>query len=335
MEKFYDYIYYNSGLEWIVNVNILISLLFLLLILLLILFILYLRVYKNLRNIKKAEHVEKLTDFINGYLFDTEFEEASIEEFRAHHVRSKLQKKVTTKEILIYSQNFKGEANASIKKLFFRLELDGLAFKEIASRKWYLRARGMHTVSNMGIKIQESTAVRLLNDKRVEVRLQSLLYFIKLSQKYPLNFLYRLEEPLTIWQQIHIEDALKGYKEEIPDFSKWLNHKQPTVIGFCIKQISAFDQYENVEKVIPFLEHPEEMLKKEAVRCMRKMGNHESVDIVLTNFASENNTIKKEILKLIKEVGSYNQLQTLSYELNGDNEEIKIEYLKAEEYFLK
>ncbi|QEE49787.1 hypothetical protein FUA48_09375 [Flavobacterium alkalisoli] len=334
MEQIYENIYHNDW-EWIVKLNILVSFILLLLSLLLILFILYLRVFKNHRNLKKAEHYSRLTDFINNYLFDPDFDEAEIENFKNNFLKTSLQKKITTKEILICNQNFKGEANDSIKKLFFSLDLDNIVFKDLKSLKWHRRTRGLYTVSSMGIKIQESLAVKLLNDKRSEVRLQALLYFIKLSQKYPLNFLYRLEESLTIWQQVYLEDALKKYQEQVPDFSKWLTHKQPSVVIFCIKQIAVFNQYENIDQVMPFLESPEEELKRAAIRCMRKIGHEEAIDILLTNFATESNEIKKEILKLITQIGDFNQLQTLSGLLTGKDEEMKIEYLKAEEHFLK
>lgn len=334
MEQIYKNIYLNDW-DWIVKLNILISFVLLLFSLMLILFILYLRTFKNVRNIKKAEQYNRLTDFINNYLFDPDFDENEVESFKNNFLRTRLQKKITTKEILIYNQNFKGEANAAVKKLFFSLDLDNIVFKDLKSFKWHRRTRGLYTVSNMGIKIQESLAVKLLNDKRSEVRLQALLYFIKLSQKYPLNFLYRLEEPLKTWQQVYLEDALKKYEEQIPDFSKWLTHKQPSVVAFCIKQIAAFNQYENIEQVVPFLESPEESLKREAIRCMCKMGYEDAIDTLLANFITESTEIKKEILKLIAQIGTFNQLQTLSYLLTGKDEEMKIEYLKAEEHFLK
>ena len=150
--------------------------------------------------------------------------------------------------------------------------------------------------------------VSLLNDSKIEIRLQTVLYFIKLSEKDPLDFLYKLQEPLTIWQQIHIAAALKNYEGEIPDFSQWLTHEQESVVVFSIKMIAEYGQFENIPKVVPFLNSSNDEFKSEAMTCLCKLGHEDTVDLSIANFPTSSVVIKKDDFKNSKRI---RQLQAI------------------------
>ncbi|MCO6149196.1 HEAT repeat domain-containing protein [Flavobacterium sp. NRK1] len=301
----------------------------------LVFFIFYLRIYKNYRSQNKKIYENLFIDFINVYLFSPDFKESQLTEFKNTYLETGLQKAIAIKVILIYNQNFKGESNTALKKLFFLLGLENVVLRDLKNKKWYKRARAVYVLSNLKIKADERIMISLLNDKKVEIRLQTVLYFIKLSEKDPLNFLYKLQEPLTIWQQIHISAALKNYEGEIPDFSQWLTHEQESVVTFSMKMIAEYGQFENIPKVIPFFNSLNDEIKKEAIICLRKLGYEETVDLSIADFSSSSITVKKEILKVIKELGDYKKLMLLLPSVTNDDIEVKTEFLRVEQYFLK
>lgn len=323
--------------SWVLKFNLEASLLLLFFAVLLILFILYLRVIKNIRQQIKSTQESLLVSFINSYLFDEDFNaEYEISQFKILHLKSRLEKKVTIKELLIYNENLKGESTISINRLFLELGLDKLIFTDLKSLLWHRRARAVYVLSKLGIKVPQEVMFKLLNDRNAEVRQQALLYYIKNADENPLDFLDNLYEPLTMWQQIYIQDALKYFYEgPIPDFSKWLQHPQYSVAVFSMKMMAEYNQFENIEKLVPFLDSSNKELKKEAIKSLTRLGYNDAIDLVVPYFETETKDIKKEIFEIIKQLGTYNQLQALSHLAANDEGEIQLEYIKAEQYFLK
>jgi len=321
---------------WIMKINFLIISFFLFLTLCLVTFILGLRLFKNLRNSKKQKQENLLIDFLNSYLFDEDFEkQKEIENFKRDHLNTKLEIKVTIKEILQFHKNLKGESATALEELFLQLKLDIFILKDLEKNSWYNTARAIYALSELTIEVPVNKIEPYLNDLRDEVRQQSQLYFLKTAKTNPLQFLDKTIRPLTTWQQIYIENALKNYYEgPIPDFAQWLNHELISVVEFSIRLISRYNQFENIPKLVPFLKHGKESVRIESIRSLRKLGYEELLGLIIPDFEKEKLLIKKEILKSIKQLGYYSDLQKIRPLIGADEWELKIKYLNIERYFL-
>lgn len=337
MENIDNIIDFPDKDNWVLQFNLQVSLMLLFLTIVLVLFIVYLRILKNIRQNIKDTQENLLVSFINSYLFDEDFNvEYEISQFKSTHLKTRLERKVTIRELIIYNENLKGESTTSINKLFIDLGLDKILYNDIRSFLWHRRARAIYVLSKLGIKVPNEVMYKLLNDRIAEVRQQALLYFIKNAQDNPLDFLDNLHEPLTTWQQIYIHDALKYFYEgPIPDFSRWLEHDQSTVVLFSIKMMAEYNQFENISKLVPYLEYEDKEIKREAIKSLTKLGYNDAIEIVVPNFGKESKDVKKEIFEIIKQLGTYRQLQLLSPLVANDEGEIQLEYIKAEQYFLK
>jgi hypothetical protein len=176
---------------------------------------------------------------------------------------------------------------------------------------WHRKARSLYIITTIGLEIDEALLPELLNHPKAEVRLQTVLYYIRVYQNNPLSFLNDLEVPLTLWQQIYIEDALKHHQGEIPDFSQWLEHPQSSVVIFSIKLIADYNQYENIPKLLVFMDKENDLFKIHTLQALSVLGYDEVIDILISKFPKENNTIKKEILKFIQKAGTENHFEKL------------------------
>lgn len=321
---------------WIMKINVLIILFFLFLTLCLVTFILGLRLFKNIRKSKKKEQENLLIDFLNSFLFDEDFEkQKEIENFKKNHLNSELEIKVTIKEILQFHKNLKGESATALEELFLQLQLDVFILKDLDKNNWYDTARAIYALSELTIEVPVNNIEPYLNDPRDEVRQQSQLYFLKTAKTNPLQFLDKTKRPLTTWQQIYIENALKNYYEgPAPDFAQWLNHELISVVEFSIRLIARYNQFENIPKLVPFLKHAKESVKIEAIRSLRKLEYEELLGLVIPDFEKENLLIKKEILKTIKQLGNHDDLQRIRPLIAADDWELKIKYLNIERFFL-
>ena len=318
------------------KINVLIILLFLFLTLCLVTFIIGVRLFKNFRNSKKKKQENLLIDFLNSYLFDEDFEkQKEVENFKKNHLNTALEIKVTIKEILQFHKNLKGESATALEELFLKFQLDHFILKDLDKNSWYNTARAIYALSELTIEVPVKKIEPYLNDLRDEVRQQSQLYFLKTAKSNPLQFLDKTKRPLTIWQQIYIENALKNFYEgPTPDFAQWLNHELISVVEFSIRLISRYNQFENIPKLLPFLDNEKESVKIETIRSLRKLGYEELLELIIPNFEKENLLIKKEILKTIEQLGDYNDLQKIRPLIAADEWELKIKHLNIERFFL-
>ncbi|MEH6405739.1 MAG: hypothetical protein V7767_00515 [Leeuwenhoekiella sp.] len=330
--------FYHNFFEqapWILRLNFILSLCFLFITLAMVGFMLYLRLHKNVRARRKKFLDTILIEFVNSYLFDEDFDKkAQTEKINQKHLKTDFDRKMAIKQILMFNENLKGESTLAIKELFINLNLYQLVLRDLKNRNWHKKARALFVFSQLSVEVPTKIVEPLLNDKKGEVRQQALLYFLKLSVNNPLGFLDKIKRPLTRWQQIYIENGLK-YAENIvvPDFSKWLNHNLDSVVSFCIRMIAEFNQFENIDKLMPFIAHEKEEVKLEAINSLCRMEDISLIPILISRFDKESIAVKSEILKVIKSIGSYEDLKILSNSMNKEKWNIKIEYHRVACHF--
>ena len=98
--------------------------------------------------------------------------------------------------------------------------------------------------------------------------------------------------------------------------------------------IAEYNQFENIPKLLPFLDQPEEVLKKEAIKSLVKLGYDDAIEPLTRHFSTQPSEIKREIIKMIRELGSYSQLMEISPYINENDWAVKLEYLKVEQVLL-
>lgn len=287
----------------------------------------------KLKRRQALEHI--LLNFINSYLFDEDFDkDKEVIILKETHLHTDFHLKIAIKQLLMFNENLKGESTGTIKELFKLLGLHDYVMKDLKTKSWQRKARALYVLSQLSIKIPDGLIEPLINDKRIEVRQQTILYILNLSETNPLDFLNKIDSPLTLWQQIYIENSLKNaYKGDIPDFSQWIHHRMSSVITFSIRMISEFNQFQNIPVLMTLINHEEEAIRKETIRSLGKMEHTELIPFLVSKFYNETQTIKQEILKTIRYNGTYKQLRALSYGIYQENNSIKVNYYRLEHYF--
>jgi len=300
--------------NWVLKINTLFAIFFFLVTLGFVFAILYLRSTKIIRDRVVEKQKEKLSNFITLYLFDDELpSEKDILEFRKENIKTSLDQKVAIKVLLVFEENFKGETNEKIKDLFFKWDLSRIIERDLKSGKWYRIARAIYVASELNLKRFKTVIEEFIDSERDELRQQAILYFIHLSHEEPLAFFSKIKKPLTLWEQIYIEECLKSnYTGIVPDFSKWLNNELISVQVFSIKMIGDYNQYKNVPQLLPFLTSTNEDLKKGAIQSLGKLGYPELLPHLHASFENETTAVKTFILNTIRKTGSIDDF--LSYE---------------------
>lgn len=324
-----------AEMPWIMKTNILLSLFFTSSALCFFIAIVWIRIYKNIRNEKKKKQEMLLINFLNSILFDEDFDkEIEITKFKKEHLNSSLEIKVTIKEILHFHENLKGESARELEILFTKLGLVDFILLDLNKKSWYYIARAINALSEMSIEVPDHKIEPYLNEPRNELRQQSQLYFLKMANENPLQFLDKTVRPLTTWQQIYIENSLKNfYKGTPPDFSQWLDHELSSVVEFSIRMIARYNQFENIQKLIPFIKHKDDIIKKEAINSLVSLEYVEVLELIIPDFRKNSRIIKLEILKAIEKLGGQEELQRIGDQIKTTDWESRIKYLNIEQGF--
>ncbi|MFI2743644.1 HEAT repeat domain-containing protein [Zhouia sp. PK063] len=319
---------------WIVRLNLLLAAIFFSLVSFWLLFIVALRIVKNKRQKRKELLENEIIQFLNQNIFEEQLDEHVVKAFALLHLKTPYAKKIALKELLAFKENFRGEATNVLTDLYFQLGLDEFLEHKLQHGKWFQKARAIYFFSEL--KIQKRALIApYLNTKKEEVREQAIFYFIKTSDTDPLDFLENLNEELNPWESIYLEDSLRYfYNGPVPDFSKWLYHKLPTVVMFAIRMIALYNQFENIPLITPFLQshHPE--VRKQAIKALSKLSYEELLDKILPEFPQEEFMVQQEIILAIKELGGSNDLLSLSTYITANTDaRIQLAYDKAARYF--
>ncbi|MFI2742785.1 hypothetical protein ACG2LH_08605 [Zhouia sp. PK063] len=325
-----------SELPFIILGNFFASIIYILIAFGFVFLIIRLRIIKNKRSSLKEDQKDILEDFINNYLFEEDYKRVTrVVNFKREHLKTNLKKRLTIKEIVSFHENLKGETAEDLEVLFLKLNLESIVINDLEKGKWYEKARALYVLSELQISLPEENIYPYLNHKKRDLRQEAQLYFVRLAKENPIAFLEKLQQPLTKWEQIYIEDALKKeYKGEIPNFAAWRFHHLDSVVQFSIKMIARFNQYENIDKIVPFISHHSEIVRIETIRTLYALEHYDVLLHIIPRFTKETFNVKKEIICAIKELGNLSHLHQLKSQIKKSELNLKLDYYLAEKHFL-
>lgn len=322
--------------DWpaVLKVNLVLSIFFLILTILFVGLVLYLRIQKNFKEAHRKKLESKFIDFTSIFLFDPSINKSSaLAEFKFDNLKSSYDYKILIKQVLIFDENLKGESTALIKEIFDGMGLHRFLLKDLKRREWFNKARALFAFSKLGIAVPDHLIIPLLQSKRIELRQHAILYFLNTSKTDPLVFLDTLKGKLTLWQQVLIENSLKSFEVEIPDFSRWLNHKEDSIVVFCIKMILSFNQFQNIPFLIECLDHSSEDVRYQAIQVLQAMEVYEALQLMVAHFPEETAANKRSILYAISKIGTYKDLQTLVPHIHKEEVNLQIDFYKISGQF--
>ncbi|REK49390.1 MAG: hypothetical protein DWQ48_07500 [Bacteroidetes bacterium] len=290
-----------------------VSVLFLILIIILLIIILSSRMYKTGLANKRKMLRKKYQPLFMKLLFEDEslmLSDRLESEFSREDLRKPYHRKILMKEIIHLHENFTGEAAARLELLYVKLGFHQDSLRKASSKKWYIAAKGMRELALMNVKEHYPDLSHFLNSKNEVLRMEARIAMMKLSADNPLSFLSQITEPLTAWDQANIYSMLnKMHDSKVPDFSKWLNSPNKTVVLFCILMIGAYRQRDSVNILISHLDNPDPKIRLETVKALKELSAHEAEEKVISMYHNQPDEIKLEILRLLEAAGRENSVK--------------------------
>lgn len=320
----------------LLKTNLLLAISFITITILLFIFLVIVRRTRNRISRRKLQSRIVIEEFITTLLFSDIFKEGSkslenkISDFAKNNLNKNINREIAIKLLTELHRNISGESAERLTYLFRKFNLHTYAIKRIEISPWDIKAKSINELAEMDISEASNTILKYINHPQPKVRLEAQVALIKLGKDSPLSFLDEIEKPFTEWQQIQFSNAFDSYyHDEMPDFSKWLNHKLPSITIFCIRMIAKQNAFQNVQHIRDLLFHPLPEIRKEAIIALRKLEDYSSVKILIEIYVGEGLTVKQEILRNITALGNSEHLHFLVQNLNYDHFEIKFLAAKA------
>jgi HEAT repeat protein len=100
---------------------------------------------------------------------------------------------------------------------------------------------------------------------------------VRLNEDDPFKFLDDLKKPFTLWEQLNVHEQITFHNLPIPDFSRWINSPNNTVVIFSLRMIQVFKQNHAAQAVIACLEHPDHEVRHTAIKVCGEIHLHETL----------------------------------------------------------
>jgi len=190
---------------------------------------------------------------------------------------SKFNKKILIDQMIDLSVNLSGEAKEELRDLYFKLNLDEDSIAKAYNYKWHIKIKGFKELAFMNIKEANKEIKRALKSNNDILRMEAQLALVRLNEDDPFKFLDDLKKPFTLWEQLNVHELITFHNLPIPDFSRWTNSPNKTVVLFSLRMINVFKQIHAVEAVIKCLEHSDNEVRHMAIKVCGEIQLRETL----------------------------------------------------------
>ncbi len=241
-----------------------------------------------------------------------------------------LHRKLLLEEILSMRRYIAGKSATKLRELYLTLGFKEESFKQLKSRNWETVVRGITALSAMDIVDAYPVIFKLVSHKHPKINESAMVAHIQLSSD-PLAFLDNYKGLLTEWHQYRMHSALsKLPMEEIPNFDRWMDNENESVVEFVIKMSGLFQQAELAPKLARFLQDDSQAIQLASIKALAIVGTEDAVEPLINAFKqTENNQFKIEIIQTLEMLTSDEDLSFFEQQFTIKNYDIQMAIAKA------
>ncbi len=262
-----------------------------------------------------------IIDYLFGSTGPDAFREIASDDYR---------RQVLIDQMIDVSVNLKGDSQQKMMKLYSDLGLDSDSLARARSRKWHKKIKGFRELAFMGIREGNDEIYKSLNSKNEILRMEAQIALVRLSDKDHFEFLSLMNRPFSLWEQITLHDLIIQHEIPVPDFQRWLNSDNPTVVTFALRMIREFKQMEAEPEIRKALLHRDPRVSKMAVEVAGDLDMRSTLDTMkrMYKFQEYNNCL--EIVKSMGKMPEQAMLGFLKLVLDKEDDvQLQIEAVKA------
>lgn len=253
----------------------------------------------QVKTIGRVKLKNKIQQLLSEYLFGDEKDKV-VNELKIIKKRSDRQLLINEIEMLL--GNLSGEISDQLKWLYLLLGLEKDSVHKLISDDWETVIRGIKELETMNLQEETGSIKHLLNHRARQVRISARYAYIKMSKDDPWHFLDDFQYTLTTWDQLNLYSIVKVNKLAVPEFSRWLNSPNLSVLYFSLKMIALNNQLEAAPAVMQYINHENEKVRRYAIETLSSLYYEPASSTLRVVYFKETPKNKRSILKTMLEM---------------------------------
>lgn len=275
----------------------------------------------KLRQYLLERYQSLIIDYLFGHTEADAFREIASDDYR---------RQVLIDQMIDVSVNLKGDSQEKLIKLYRELKLDTDSLARARSRKWHKKIKGFRELAFMGIREGNEEIYNSLNSKNEILRMEAQIALVRLSEKDHFEFLSQMNRPFSLWEQITLHDLIIQHEIPVPDFQRWLNSTNPTVVTFALRMIREFKQMEAEPEIRKALLHRDPRVSKLALEIAGDLDMRSTLDTMKRMYKFQEYSNCLEIIKSMGKMPEQAMLGFLKLVLDKEDDvQLQIEAVKA------
>ncbi len=272
---------------------------------------------------------EKYQLLLMDYLFNEE---------GLNHVPEKINKvaantykrRILVEEMKDLIINLSGNYADNLRDLFYKLDLDKDSMQKALSKKWHIKIKGFRELAFMNLKSANDEIIRCLDSNNSILRMEAQLALVRLNDTDRFAFLDHLQRPFTKWEQMNVHEMIVSHNLEVPEFQKWLNSGNNTVVIFSLNMIKVFRQVQAADHVIALLENNDPEIRKTAISVLGDLEIKKAVFYLKHHYKYEIYENQLAILVSLNKISDESALKFLIMVIDKEDDvQLQIEAAKA------
>ncbi|MFM8433065.1 MAG: HEAT repeat domain-containing protein [Bacteroidota bacterium] len=283
--------------------------LFLVCISLIFLFIVFTsRIRKTKREWWKVRLLEIYSPVFNELLFsnmDLSNEGKVKDCFSKKDLIKKESRKILSDALIHMHSNFSGDISKRLETLYRTLGFHEDQLALLHDKQWHMVAKGMRNLALMNIKESCGYVRPFLSHPNEIVRYEARVVLMKLSESDHLSFLDEESSWLSDWDQANIYAMMLRIPDiVVPDFSRWLDSSNPSVVDFSIYMIGRFNQLQSIPRLLNLMENADDHKKILILRAIRACNAGLAEEKIIESYEQEKAEVRSEMLVTLQQIAT-------------------------------
>ncbi len=227
-------------------------------------------------------------------------------------------------ELLICKKYLKGSAMNMVVLLYEQLQLRKETDKKLNSRIWSRVVKGIQEIYIFDQYDAMDQLFVFADNENPYVRSEAQFGVVNLQGFDALKFLKRIHNSLSNWDQINLLHQLTLFEPKpLIEMPEWLLLENESVVLFALKLLEAYPNEQYYPNLITCLQHGNEAIRKQAIRCCSIIAQYDTATLLETQFEKETINNQLSILETLKKIMATPSKEFLVKNLEHPDDRIK------------
>lgn len=294
----------------ILLINTLLSVVFITIALLSFYVILATRLVKWLANEPKI--TKEAANYIVNELYNDTFNIEERQLYAKKELKNNFIRQIYINQCVELHRSLSGDVAIKLRELFDHLNLSKFVSEQFNSFDWATKANAISVLSEMDYDEAYKDIIGFVNHYKITLRYKAQVAAVALAKENHFDFLSQVKKPINRWQQLQILNAAINLENaELPDFGRWFDHKEPSVIILSLKLATHFTQFHLADAITEKCKDKNEEIALTALKGVKHMQIFTAIDVLLECYPNYSIEQKNEVLDILPNIATVEASQFL------------------------